>query len=65
LIDLSIQINQYGQDINTNNHAVVGPWTLDTTATWTSAEFAYILLTLDVVLKDSHASFNMAKDIGK
>jgi hypothetical protein len=63
LIDLSIQINQYGTDINANNHSVEAPWTLDTTATWTSAEFAYILLTLDVVLKDSHALFNMAKNI--
>jgi len=60
LIDLSIQINQYGTDINAN---IVAPFTLDTTATWTSAQFSYIILTLDVVLKDSHALFNMAKDI--
>ena len=65
VIDLSIRIDQYGQDINTNPHAVEAPWTIDKTATWANAQFAYILLTLDIVSKDSHALFNSAKDIGK
>ena len=63
VIDLSIQINQYGTDINANPLSVEGPWLLDKTATWASAEFGYILLTLDIVSKDSHALFNSAKDI--
>jgi hypothetical protein len=45
-LELVITINQYGQNINSNPAAVAAPWTQDKTATWASAQFAYMILTL-------------------
>jgi len=47
-IDISLQITQFGQNINANVNAVTGPFTVDKTATWTSALFSYAILSLEV-----------------
>ena len=47
-IDLTVQITQFGQAINNNPQAIVAPYTVDKTATWTSAQFSYIILSLEV-----------------
>lgn len=60
-LDLTISINQYGQSINANPSAVVAPYTIDKTATWGSAQFAYIILTLNLEeCTDSKALFGNA-----
>lgn len=59
-IDLSISISQYGQSVNANPAAVVAPFTIDKTATWASAQFSYILLTLEFTVMDSKALFGNA-----
>ena len=61
IIDLSICIKQFGQAVNANVAAVVAPYTIDKTATWTSANFAYYILTLDFELCNSQATFGTAK----
>jgi hypothetical protein len=56
-IDLTVRIAQYGQNINANPSAVVAPYTIDKTATWGSAQFAYIILSIMVEQIDSKATF--------
>ena len=56
-IDLTVRIAQYGQNINANPSAVVAPYTIDKTATWGSAQFAYIILSIMVEQMDSKATF--------
>jgi len=60
-IDLTFYISQYGQNVNSNVAAVVAPWTVDKTATWTSAQFAYLILSLDLEACDDKALFGQAK----
>lgn len=59
-IDLTISISQYGQNVNANPAAVVAPFTIDKTATWASAQFSYLLLTLEFCTMDSKALFGDA-----
>lgn len=59
-MDIDFTINQFGQNINANVAAVNAPLTLDKTATWTSAQFAYIILSLDLQLHDSKSLFGQA-----
>jgi len=56
-IDLSISISQFGQNVNANTAAVNAPFTIDKTATWASAQFSYMLLTLEFCVMDSKALF--------
>lgn len=58
-MDISVEITQFGQNINVGPAAVISPWTIDKTATWSSARFAYILLSLDLVPKDSKLPFGL------
>ena len=60
-IDLTIQINQFGQNINANTAAVVAPYTIDKTATWTSAQFAYFILSLELTEHDMKEKFSEHK----
>jgi hypothetical protein len=61
-LDLSIMISQYGTNINANTAAVVAPWTIDKTATWASANFGFIVLSLWVEqIEDSKAPFGTIK----
>jgi hypothetical protein len=56
-IDISVQITQFGQNINAGVQAVVGPFTVDKTATWTSALFSYLILSLEVEEINKQALF--------
>ena len=56
-LDLSITISQFGQNVNANVGAVVSPYTIDKTATWTSANFAYFILTLNFEELNDQATF--------
>ena len=61
-MDLSISISQFGQSINAGVNAVVAPWTIDKTATWGSANFGYLVLSLWVEsVEDSKALFGSSK----
>jgi hypothetical protein len=60
-VDISISISQYGQAINAAPAAVIAPFTIDKTATWGSAQFAYVILTLELQPCDSKAPFGNAK----
>ena len=62
-MDIEFTIQQFGQNINANVAAVVAPNTLDKTATWTSAQFSYIILTLELMDMDSKALFGQVKNI--
>lgn len=62
-IDLEFVVQQFGQNINANVNAVVAPNTLDKTATWTSAQFSHIILSLELCEIDSKALFGQAKNI--
>jgi hypothetical protein len=60
-VDLSISISQFGQAINANPAAVIAPFTIDKTATWGSAQFAYVVLSLHLEPCDAKATFGDAK----
>jgi len=60
-VDLTISISQFGQAINANPNAVVAPYNIDKTATWGSAQFAYIILSIMVEQIDSKACFGTIK----
>jgi len=60
-VDLNISLAQFGQAINANPAAVVAPFTIDKTATWGSAQFAYIVLCLQLEPCDSKALFGQSK----
>jgi hypothetical protein len=60
-MDLSISISQFGQSVNTNPQAVVQPWNIDKTATWASANFGFIVISLWVEPVDSKAPFGTIK----
>jgi hypothetical protein len=60
-VDLSVSITQYGQSINANPAAVIAPFTVDKTATWGSAQFAYFILSLHLEPCDSKSTFGDAK----
>jgi hypothetical protein len=61
-IDLSIRIAQLGAFTATQ---AVPPWALSTAQTWTTTQFAYIILTLDLIECPSKALFGHAKDAFK
>lgn len=52
LIDLSLQIYQFGNFTGGQNLAV-SPWNLAPVQTWVNAQFAYFILTLDIENYDS------------
>jgi hypothetical protein len=60
-VDLSISISQFGQAINANPAAVSAPFTIDRSATWQSAQFAYLILSLHLEPCDSKATFGQVK----
>ena len=60
-IDLTVRIAQFGQAVNANPSTVVAPYTIDKTATWASAQFAYIILSIMVEQVDSKACFGTIK----
>ena len=62
-MDIEFTVQQFGQNINANVAAVVAPNTLDKTATWTSAQFSYIILSLELMDMDSKALFGQVKNI--
>ena len=62
LMDIEFTIQQFGQNINTNPAAVVAPNTLDKTANWTSAQFSYIILSLELQEVSSKALYGEAKN---
>ena len=56
-MDVTFTIQQFGQNINANVNAVNAPNTLDKTATWTSAQFSYIILSLNLEDCNTQALF--------
>lgn len=60
-VDLTISLSQFGQNINANTSAVVAPYNIDKTATWGSAQFAYLILSIMVEPMDSKALFGTIK----
>ena len=58
-IDLSISVNQYGTNINAGVNAVAPPYIIDKSATWTSAAFAYCILTLNFEDANSSATYGL------
>ena len=60
-VDLTFSLSQFGQNVNANVAAVNAPFTIDKTATWGSAQFAYLILTLHVEQMDSKALFGQIK----
>ena len=61
-VDISLSMSQFGQSINANPAAVVAPFTVDKTATWGSAQFAYVVLSLQLDPCDSKSTFGNAKN---
>jgi hypothetical protein len=62
-VDLQISINQYGQNINANPAAVAAPFTQDKTATWASAQFGFLILTLALEPIDDKLRFGELKNL--
>jgi len=60
-VDLSVSITQFGTNINANPAAVIAPFTIDKTATWGNAQFAYIVLSLHLEPCDAKSTFGDAK----
>jgi hypothetical protein len=61
-VDLSIRIGQLGTFTGAQS---VAPWLLSVAQTWTTAQFAYIILTLDLVECDKKALYGEAKNAFK
>ncbi len=62
LMDIEFTIQQFGQNINANVAAVNAPNTIDKTATWTSAQFSYIVLSLNLEEVNTKALYGEAKN---
>ena len=61
-VDISIRIAQLGTFTGTQ---AVAPWALSTAQTWTTSQFAYLILTLDLVECDKKLLFGESKNAFK